>query len=307
MVLSRRRFLHKAAGLAAGSVCGMTFASAHAEIHLGDIRLDVVKDGSLTLPGALIFDPMPQADLNPILKKYQLSATQLTRPCNVTVMRQGERTILFDVGAGAGFSPDTGQLLASLDSLDIAPEDVTDVVFTHAHPDHLWGVLDDFDDPLFNRARYMIGTKEWDYWLNPNTVTDIGEARASFAVGAERRLRMIEDNVQFFGDGDEILPGVVARATYGHTPGHMSFEVRDGSTSVMILGDCIGNHHVAFERPDWPSGADHDQTTAARTRLSLLDQLAHEQIRIIGFHLVGDGIGHVDKTPGGYRFVPEGL
>jgi glyoxylase-like metal-dependent hydrolase (beta-lactamase superfamily II) len=219
------------------------------------------------------------------------------------LMRAGQRTVLFDVGSGPGFSPNSGILLTSLAALGVVPEDVTDVVFTHAHPDHLWGLLDDFDDPLFANASYMIGKTEWDYWMDPNTVDAIGQARATFAIGAQRRLALIEDNITFFNDGAEILPGVAARQSFGHTPGHMAFELRSGTQSVMILGDCIGNEHVAFERPDWPSGSDQDQDLAAKTRVSLMDQLASDKMQVIGYHLKGNGLGWVEKAAGGYRFV----
>lgn len=277
----------------------------HAQINLGDIRLDVVSDGALTLPASFIFEPMPQDELAPILAKYNLSPDVLTPPCNVTLMRHGDKTVLFDVGAGPDFTANAGKLLTSLETLGVAPEDVTDVVFTHAHPDHLWGVLDDFGDPLFTQANYVMGKSEWEYWMNPNTVNDIDPARTAHAVGAQRRLAMIEGSVRLVTDGEEIMPNVAARASYGHTPGHMSFEVRGGSESVMILGDCIGNHHVAFEHPEWSSGSDQDGEAAIQTRLSLLDQLATEQTRIIGFHLAGDGTGYVEKTAKGYRFVKD--
>ncbi|AXI48930.1 MBL fold metallo-hydrolase [Sulfitobacter sp. SK012] len=284
---------------------GLHSSSAHAQVTLGDIKIDVVSDGSLTLPGSFIFEPMPESELLPILEKYGQSVDVLTPPCNVTLMRQGERTILFDVGSGPDFSPNSGILLDSLEVLEVAPEDVTDIVFTHAHPDHLWGLLDDFDDPLFPEASYMIGKAEWDYWMSPNTIDEIGEARVSFAVGAQRRLKLIEDHIEFFTDGDEIISGVLARSTFGHTPGHMALEVRQGSESLMILGDCIGNDHIAFAKPEWHSGSDQDQETAAATRITLLDQLSHQNMRVIGYHLSGNGIGYVDKMPGGYVFVPE--
>lgn len=306
MPFSRRNFLAGGAGLTAATALGLTTTQLHAQIGLGDIQLDVVSDGSLTLPSSFIFDPMPQDELAPIIEKYGLSPEVLTPPCNVTLLRSGDRTVLFDVGSGPDFAPNAGTLLASLDALGVTPEDVTDVVFTHAHPDHLWGLLDDFDDPLFTEASYMIGQAEWDYWMNPNTVDEIGEARTAFAVGAQRRLAMIEDKITFFKDGAEIMPGVAARATFGHTPGHMAFEVRGGSEAVMILGDCIGNHHVAFEQPAWISGSDQDGEAAAKTRIGLLDQLAADKMRIIGFHLADGGTGFVDKTASGYTFVAEG-
>ena len=71
--------------------------------------------------------------------------------------------------------------------------------------------------------------------------------------GCKAAMEAIEDQVEFFNDGQEILPGIAARASFGHTPGHMAFEIRNGSESVMVVGDAIGNPHVAFERPDWSS------------------------------------------------------
>lgn len=303
MAASRRDFL---VGGSAAIALGFMPRLSHAEMTLGDIRLDVVSDGSLTLPAGFIFDPMPKDELAPILKKYSLSSQTLEPPCNVTLMRHGDRTVLFDVGSGPDFAPNAGVLMSSLDALDVSPDDITDVVFTHGHPDHLWGLLDDFGDPLFSDATYMIGKAEWDYWMNPNTVDTIDSSRTAFAVGAKRRLELIEDNVTFFDDGAEIMPGVAARATFGHTPGHMAFEVRQGSEAVMILGDCIGNHHVAFEKPQWHSGSDQDQELGAKTRAMLLDQLAADKTKLIGFHLPGNGTGFVEKNGSSFTFVAEG-
>jgi len=305
MPFSRRKFMSAAAGLGAGTALGFSPFRAHAQIGLGDITLDVVSDGTLTLPAEFSFEGLPQDELAPLRAKYGLTGDILTPPCNVTLMRSGDRTVLFDVGAGTHFMPSAGELQASLDALGVAPDEVTDVVFTHAHPDHLWGLLDDFDDPVFMNASYMIGKAEWDYWMDPNTVDTIDAGRTTFAVGAQRRLALIEDNIAFFNDGEEIIPGVAARATFGHTPGHMSFEVRSGSNGAMILGDCIGNHHVAFEQPEWISGSDQDGETGVKTRVALLDQLASEKTRIIGFHLAEGGTGYVDKTTSGYNFVAE--
>ena len=100
--------------------------------------------------------------------------------------------------------------------------------------------------------------------------------------------------------------GVAARGSYGHTPGHMAFELRDGSESLMVLGDSLGNHHVAFEAPDFISGSDQDGATAATTRLSLLDQITSAQMRVAGFHLPG-GFGRVERAGSAFRFRGAGL
>lgn len=200
--------------------------------------------------------------------------------------------------------PSAGKLLDGLDAASVEPEDITDVVFTHAHPDHIWGLIDDFDDLVFPNAIYRMGRNEWDYWWNPETVNTIGDARAAFAVGAKRRMERIEEAVILFDDGEEILPGIAAVETPGHTPGHMAFEIRQGSEAALVVGDAIGNHHVAFARPNWPSGSDQDPEQAIRTRRMLLDRLASENLNLVGFHLPGGGIGRAEATDAGYRFVP---
>ncbi|MDO7607113.1 MAG: MBL fold metallo-hydrolase, partial [Loktanella sp.] len=103
--------------------------------------------------------------------------------------------------------------------------------------------------------------------------------------------------------GEEILPNIAARCTFGHTPGHMAFQVGAGTESVMILGDCIGNHHVAFARPDLASGSDQDADMGIATRTMLLDQLASEQMHLIGFHLPYPGIGRAERKDSQFVFV----
>ena len=150
----------------------------------------------------------------------------------------------------------------------------------------------------------MMGEAEWDYWCEPNTASTISGDRASMAVGARRRLEVMEERLTRFGDGQEILPGVAAHASYGHTPGHMSFELRNGQQSVLIGGDAIGNHHVSFAEPEWAIGTDQNAVLAAKTRLRLLDMLAHDQMQLIGYHLPMGGIGRVEKAQAGYHFTP---
>ena len=301
--ISRRAFLYHGACLVA---LGTHSRMALADIQLGtSARISTLSDEYLTLPPGMIFGAMPQEELKEILAGYQTDLTRYEPECNVVLYRDGENTVLFDVGAGADFMPTSGKLLDSLDAIDLSLDDVTQVIFTHAHPDHIWGVLDDFDDPLFTNATYHFGRKEWDYWWDPATVNTVGTNRASFAVGAKRRMEAIEDQVEFFNDGQEILPGIAARASFGHTPGHMAFEIRNGGESVMVVGDAIGNPHVAFERPNWSSGADQEPDTAANTRSSLLDQVSQEQMKIIGFHLPGGGVGRVENTGSAYRFIRE--
>ncbi|WP_254683819.1 MBL fold metallo-hydrolase [Ruegeria sp. AD91A] len=300
---SRRSFMFNATCLAA---LGAQARIVQAELQLGpSARITTLSDGHLSLPHDVVFRAMPKEELEQILIRNQADATKYEPECNLTLYRDDENTVLFDAGAGPDFMPTSGKLAETFEKNDLSPESVTHVVFTHAHPDHIWGVLDDFDDLLFPNATHHIGRKEWDYWWNPSTVDTIGEDRTAFAAGAKRRLEAIEDQVAFFEDGHEILPGIAARASFGHTPGHMAFELRNGNESVMVVGDALGNPHVAFEHPDWHSGTDQDPQIAAAARYSLLDQVSEEKMRIVGFHLPNGGIGRVEKTGSAYRFIGE--
>ena len=300
MSFTKREFLYRSMA-APLSLALPRFAQA--QITLGPATLTTVSDGSLVLPGSFIFEPMPEADLDTILRDFNLSKDRLTPECNLALFRDGTRNVLFDVGSGPDFMPSAGTLVTSLDRLGMTPEDITHVVFTHAHPDHIWGLLDEFDDPLFYNATYMMGRGEWDYWWNPETVNTIGDARAAFAVGAKRRMQAIEDAVVLFEDGQEILPGILALSTPGHTPGHMAFEIRHGATAALVLGDAIGNHHVAFQRPDWESGSDQDRALAAKTRGMLFDRIMADDLAVVGFHLPNGGIGRVDRIKDGFKFI----
>lgn len=275
---------------------------AGSSLTMGSTQIDTLSDGTLTLPGDFILGGMPQDEMKAIVAKYGLPTDALTPPCNVTLLRDGTNTVLFDVGAGSDFQPSAGKLLEAFDALGLTPDAITHVLFTHAHPDHLWGLLDEFDEPLFPNAEHMIGAAEFAYWTDPATVSTIGEARTTFAVGAERRLSTIADSLRLVEDGAEVLPGITARLTPGHTPGHLCWTVAKGADSAVVVGDALGNHHVAFERPDWASGSDQDGALAAASRVALLDQLATDGMALIGYHLPGGGIGRAVRDGATYRF-----
>jgi len=301
MTIARRSFITGATAATAASLSPFR-GWAKTSLSLGQVQIDTLSDGYLIQPGAFALGDLSPDAARPILARYGITPDRFEPPCNVTLLRDGTNTVLFDVGSGPDFVPTAGTLMDAFDTLGITPDDITHVVFTHTHADHLWGLLDDFDDLMFPDAQHMIGKTEFDYWTDPETVNNVSENRVQMAVGAKRRLDAIEDQIITFRDGEEILPGIMARATFGHTPGHMSFQTAGGA---MILGDAVVNHHLAFERPDWHAGPDQDPDLAAQTRVSLLDQLAAEHLTIVGFHLPNGGIGHTERNGDSYRFVPD--
>lgn len=301
MQITRRALLGGSLALGAmGALPRMSFAAT--TMTLGEARLDTLSDGHLVLPMDFVSDNPGAAA---ILARHGLTGPQIEAPCNVTLYRDGTNTVLFDVGAGPDFMPTAGKLAAALDALGVTADEVTHVVFTHAHPDHLWGVLDEFDEPIFANAAHMMGRVERDFWIDPNTVSTMPRGRETFAAGALRRLQTLDDRVATFGEDEEILPGILAVATHGHTPGHMSFEIAAGGTGVMVVGDAIGNGHLAFDAPLFHSGSDQDVEMGAKTRLALLEHLASRQLPMVGYHLPEGGVGRVETAGDAFRFLTE--
>lgn len=275
-------------------------AFAHQAQDLGRWRLDMLSDGHLDLPRGFVFGGVPDALVDRTVARHGLDGDALTSPCNITLLRGGDDVVLVDAGAGPDFMASAGRLPEALEELGLAPDDITHLILTHGHPDHLWGVLDDFDEPAFPRAQVMMGAVEHAYWTDPATAGTIGEDRASFAAGAARRLALLK-GVVLFDDGDDLLPGIRARMTPGHTPGHMSLMI-DGDRPAIVLGDAVGNGHLALDAPDQPAPSDQDPETARDTRLSLLRDIADHGLLVAGFHLPGGGLGTIAADGAGYRF-----
>ena len=303
--IDRRRFIAGTATaltMAAGGLAAPRIARAQT-LTTGAAEVTVLSDGHLTLPMGFAFPDVPQDELVALLAANGMPADALRPDCNVTIVKSGDRLAIFDVGAGANFMPTAGKLADSLADAGIDPAAVTDVVFTHAHPDHLWGLTDDFDELVFANAAYHIGQAEWDFWSSPDALSNVPEERQTFVVGAQNRFAVLEDRIAFISGGDEVLPGVEAVATHGHTPGHMSFMVH-GAEPLLIVGDAITNSVISLAHPDWPTGSDQDPQQGAATRAALLDRLASDRARVIGYHFPHPGAGHVDRADGAYAYVP---
>jgi len=312
----RRRILGRALALPALASAGLycsTSARATGDdqkaaslvLPFGDGELLSLSDGHLTLPiGFVVPESIDADERSAFLENHAIGPETLTPPCNLTLWRTPARTVLFDVGAGMNFMQGAGLLSDSLAAAGIDPADITDVVLTHVHPDHLWGVLDDFDELTFPEAAYHLHRGERDYWMASGTLSATPDARKPFVVGAQSRLPRLEERLTLFDWGDEVLPGIEAVDTHGHTPGHTSFALHANGDSLLVVGDALTHAALSFERPAWPSGADQDPEQGVRTRLALLDRLASEGTAILGFHLTTPGIGTVERSQNVFRFAP---
>ena len=179
---------------------------------------------------------------------------------------------------------------------------VTKVIFTHAHPDHVGATFGDEGSLRFPNATYFVGAAEWDFWMNPDFFRTAPAALHDFGRGARRDLGAIQDRVVMLKPGDDVVTGIRALDTAGHTPGHLSFEL-SGGEGLIITADAATSEVVAVENPGWPFGYDILPDVAIRNRKHLIGRAAADKIKLLGFHWTYPGVGFVEPKGSAFRFV----
>jgi glyoxylase-like metal-dependent hydrolase (beta-lactamase superfamily II) len=272
---------------------------------VGAIELTLLSDGSLNMPLSFMLPETPPVEAAGLLTAHGLPASGSPMPLNVTLVKTGNEYVLIDAGSGSNYQETAGQLAENLEAANIDPASIGKVVFTHGHPDHLWGAIDDFDNSeRFPNASYVIAATEWDFWINPDTAGKVPDWRKGMAIGSARVLKRLEGKIERRKPGDVVAPGLSYMGTPGHTPGHVSIMVESGGERLFVAGDALTHPAISFARPDWRVVSDHDHDAAAATRRRLLDQLATDRLPLIGFHLPWPGHGIVERDGTAYRFVP---
>ncbi|GIX13133.1 MAG: MBL fold metallo-hydrolase [Paracoccaceae bacterium] len=271
---------------------------------VGDFAVTVLSDGHLETPAALLGANAHPAEVARFLEAHHLSSEINLAHTNHALIDTGEARVLVDVGSGNRFQPTAGRLMANMAAAGIDPASITHVVLTHAHPDHVWGMLDDFDDPVLPDARLLIGAAEAAFWLAPGRVDQVPEAMKPFVVGAVRSLEPVRDRLELVEDGHEVVPGLRMIATPGHTPGHMSLLAESGGQALLVTGDAANHALISFQRPDWVFGFDSDGARAVLTRRRLAAMAAERGMAVLGYHFPFPGVGHVLAEGPAFRFLP---
>ena len=203
-----------------------------------------------------------------------------------TVVQTGSDVVLFDTGLSAAGTT------AALSAAGIEASDVTVVVITHMHGDHIGGLTDDAGNATYPNARYVTGQVEFDHWA--------GADNERF----EGKVRPFAEQMTFIGDGDSVVSGMTAVAAFGHTPGHMAYMIESGGEQVMLIADAANHYVWSVGYPDWEVRFDMDKAAAAATRRNLLGMIAADRIPMIGYHMPFPGIGYLETRDSGFRYVP---
>ncbi|WP_027546539.1 MBL fold metallo-hydrolase [Bradyrhizobium sp. WSM2254] len=277
-------------------------------LKVGEIDVLVVSDGVLPLPTTMLAHNAAPAEREAWLHDMFLPQDAFDWALNAVMVRSGDKTILIDAGLGSDPNlhlPRAGQLIKRLEAAGIDLASVTDLVLTHLHMDHIGGLLiDGVKQRLRKDLRIHVAAAEVKFWEAPDfSHTNMPQGFPdALRATAKRFVSEYGSQLRQFDETHEIAPGVIARRTGGHTPGHSVVRIASGGDALTFAGDAV--FAVGFEQPEWYNGFEHDPEEAARVRIHLLRQLAETGEMLVATHLPFPSVGRVAVNGDAFRWVP---
>ncbi|MBM6596019.1 MBL fold metallo-hydrolase [Microvirga pudoricolor] len=287
---------------------GMGSPSAQApgfyRYKVGDIEVTAVNDGFAKRP------------LEGFIKNAELAAVQKAAaeaflptdalPITFTglVLRQGDRVTVIDTGNGEFGSPTSGNWMKNFRAAGFDPSQVTNVVISHFHGDHINGLRGKDGNPTFPKAEIAVPEAEWAFWMDDARMNQAPEAMKGAFQSVRRVFGPNAADVKRYGWDKEVVPGLTSVNAVGHTPGHTAYMLSSGNGKLMIMSD-VTNHPALFVRnPDWAAIFDMDAEQARKTRHRMLDMAASERAQVAFYHAPFPATGHIAKDGSGFQFVP---
>jgi glyoxylase-like metal-dependent hydrolase (beta-lactamase superfamily II) len=268
-------------------------------IDAGGVGCHVVIDGWRAASPRFVVKDYDEATHGPFVRPWLDEDGKLPGRFGCLLIEASDGPILVDAGVGifAG-DLDAGHLLEELAALDVRPWDVRQVVITHAHADHVGGLVGPHGEPVFADARHVLHAREAAFWSSEEASALPGNAaepaRASIGALLDADLLQTID-----GDADVSRTVRVIDAP-GHTPGHLAVIVND---ALLWAGDSVISP-LNVPHPEWISAADMDAATNEATRRTLLARAADERLVLAGSHLPVAGL--IERDGGAFTLTEVG-
>ncbi len=293
-----------AATAQAGAPMVKTSAPGYYRMMLGDFEITALSDGTVDLPVDKLLTNTQPGKVTTALNQSFLKAPVETS-VNAYLINTGSQLVLVDAGAAGLFGPTLGKLLGNLKAAGYQPEQVDAVIVTHMHPDHVGGLLAG-DQRAFPNATVHADQHDADFWLSQAQMEKAPADAKGFFQGAMAALNPYISAGKFkpFNGNTELVPGIKAQASRGHTPGHSTYVVESKGEKLVLWGDLMHVAAVQFANPAVTIAFDTDSKAAAAQRQKAYADAAKNGYWVAASHLSFPGIGHLRREGKGYRFVP---
>jgi glyoxylase-like metal-dependent hydrolase (beta-lactamase superfamily II) len=285
--------------LLAASVAGTAFAATTGPIpaepgaqtfQVGKIRVTALRDAQFVAAndGKLFGIGAGAGAVADVLKAAGEPTDRVTLGVDALLVQSGSRNILIDSGLGPAAH---GVLMSSLAKAGLKPDDISVVLITHVHGDHIGGLVTADGSPSFPKAAIRISAPDWK-WLQ--TQPDMAAL-----------VKAITPSVKTFAPGDRVAPGITSVAIKGHTPGHVGYQIVSGSKGLLDFGDAAHSSIVSLAKPDWPTGFDNDQKEGEISRREVLTQLSKSHELIFAPHFPFPGVGRIVAEGDHFAWQPQ--
>ena len=281
-----------------------TQAPAYYRMMLGDFEITAISDGTVNLPVRDLLTNTKVAATDKALAKSFLK-NPLETSVTAYLVNTGTKLVLIDTGAAGLFGPTLGNLGANLKAAGYQPEQVDEIYITHMHPDHVGGLMAG-DKLTFPNAIVRADKKDADFWLSQANLDKAADGDKGFFQGAMASINpyIKADKFKAFEGDTDLVPGVKAIATRGHTPGHSTYVVESKGQKLMLWGDLVHVASVQFDNPSVTFKFDNDSKNAAIQRKKAYAEAAKGGYLVAATHLPFPGVGHVAANGKNYIWVP---
>jgi glyoxylase-like metal-dependent hydrolase (beta-lactamase superfamily II) len=278
---------------------------------VGDIEVTVATDGarSFPLPDKFVVNKTKE-DVNKALEAAFMPRDKMTIYFSPVLVKTGGKLVLIDAGYGEKMYADSkggaGQLKVNLAAAGVKREDISTVIISHHHQDHVNGLLTADGKPAYPNAEILVPAKEHAFWMDDGEMSRAPKGRMEGMFKNNRKVFVdgLKNKVTPYQWDKELAPGVTAVGTPGHTPGHTSFVIASGKDKVFVQSDVTNAPFLFVRNPRWHLVFDQDPKMAEATRLKVYDMLAAEKLLVQAYHYPFPAAGHIEKAGDGYRVHP---
>jgi glyoxylase-like metal-dependent hydrolase (beta-lactamase superfamily II) len=286
-------------------------AAGYYRYMLGSFEITVVTDGvnRFPLPDDFVSN-MKKDEVKAGLAAVYMDTDVFFNPYNPIVVNTGSRLVVIDTGTGEGSYNQSkgafGQFLTNLASAGIDAKSVDTVIISHYHGDHVNGLLRADNSLAFPNAEILVPAEEHKFWMDDGEMSRAPKGRMDTLFKNNRRVFSGEvlKRLRTYEWEKEIIPGITAIGTPGHSWGHTSHVVASGTNQVFVQADVTHVPFLFVRNPGWHAFYDQDGPKAEGTRRKVYDMLVAEKMLLQGFHYPFPSLAHIEKSGSGYREIP---